>query len=124
MLNQFTGSDFLVMLGALITGVLGALVTLKGTKATAEGQFREDLLTLVKQHSERISALEDENRELLQKNQQLATTNLEERKHQQEMSTQITALEKERAAMASRIEYLENRLREVSERMEKILRER
>jgi chromosome segregation ATPase len=124
MLNQFTGSDFLVMLGALITGVLGALVTLKGTKATAEGQFREDLLTLVKQHSERISALEDENRELLQKNQQLATTNLEERKHQQEMSTQITALEKERAAMASRIEYLENRLREVSERMEKILHER
>jgi chromosome segregation ATPase len=124
MLNQFTASDFLIMLGALITGVLGAIVTLKGTKATAEGQFREDLLTLVKQHSDRISALEDENRELLQKNQQLANTNLEERKHQQEMSAQLTALEKERATMASRIEYLENRLREVSERMEKLLHER
>lgn len=124
MLNQFTASDFLIMLGALITGVLGAIVTLKGAKATAEGQFREDLLTLVKQHSDRISALEDENRELLQKNQQLANTNLEERKHQQEMSAQLTALEKERATMASRIEYLENRLREVSERMEKLLHER
>lgn len=124
MSEQYNGLDLLGVIGGIVTGFVGSLIAFKNSKVTAEKEFRDDLLALVKQHSERITALEDENRELLRKNQELATLNLQEQRKQQEMSVKISELESEKTKMVSQINYLENRLREVSETLERIIHER
>lgn len=124
MSEQFDSVDLLSLVGGILTGFVGSVVALKNSKNSAEKEFRDDLLTLVKQHSERITALEDENRELLRKNQELATLNLQEHVKQQEMVVKIAELEAEKTKMVNQINYLENRLREVSETLERIIHER
>jgi chromosome segregation ATPase len=124
MSEQIDSNSLLGIVGGIVTGIIGSFVAFKNNKATSEAKFREDLLLLIKQHSDRISALEDENRELLHKNQELAKLNIDEQRKQQEMMTKITELEREKAQMVGRIEYLENRLREVNNNLERILHER
>ena len=124
MSDQIDSNSLLGIIGGIVTGIIGSFVAFKNNKATSEAKFREDLLLLIKQHSDRISALEDENRELLHKNQELAKLNIDEQRKQQEMMTKITELEREKAQMVGRIEYLENRLREVNNNLERILHER
>jgi chromosome segregation ATPase len=124
MSDQIDNTSLIGIIGGIITGVLGSFVAFKNNKATSESKFRDDLLLLIKQHSDRISVLEDENKELLQTNQQLAKANIDEQRKQQEMMAKITELEREKAQMVGRIEYLENRLREVNNNLERILHER
>lgn len=104
MSENFSLSDALTAFVSLIVGAVGSLVALKGNKNSAETNFRDDLLQLIKQHSERISALEEENRRLSDRNQELVQIN-----------AQITA---ERQTLVSRIEHLEKKLAEMSEKME------
>jgi chromosome segregation ATPase len=124
MSEQIDSNSLLGIVGGIVTGIIGSFVAFKNNKATSEAKFREDLLLLIKQHSDRISVLEDENKELLHTNQQLAQTNIDEQRKQQEMMSKITELEREKAQMVGRIEYLENRLREVNNNLERILHER
>jgi methyl-accepting chemotaxis protein len=104
--ENFNISDALTALISLIVGAVGSLVAFKGNKNSAETNFRDDLLQLIKQHSERISALEEDNRRLSERNQELVQVN-----------AQLTA---ERQALVSRIEYLEKKLAEMSEKMENL----
>ncbi len=124
MSDQIDNTSLIGIIGGIITGVLGSFVAFKNNKATSESKFRDDLLLLIKQHSDRISVLEDENKELIHTNQELARINIDEQRKQQEMMSKIVELERERAQMIGRIEYLENRLREVSNNLERILHER
>lgn len=124
MSDQMDNNSLFGIIAGLVTGVIGSFVAFRNNKASAEAKFREDLLLLIKQHSDRISALEEENRELLHTNQELAHANVDEHRKQQEMMKKISDLEQERKQMASRIEYLENRLQEVNNHLERILNER
>lgn len=106
MSDNFNLSDALTALVSLIVGGVTSAVALKGNKNSAETNFRDDLLQLIKQHSERISALEEDNRRLSERNQELV-----------QMNAQLTA---ERHALISRIEHLEKKLAEMSEKMENL----
>lgn len=104
MSENFSLSDAITAFVSLIVGAVGSLVALKGNKNSAETNFRDDLLQLIKQHSERISALEEENRRLSDRNQELVQIN-----------AQLTA---ERQTLVARVEHLEKKLAEMSEKME------
>jgi len=120
-MNDLSVSDIVSGIVGLLTGFIGSMVALRQNNQTAETDLREDLLQLIEHHSTRISALEQENKDLMQKNQQLMETNREEFAKQQQMSFQIAQMESERTQMLTRIEYLENRLREVTDKLERIL---
>jgi chromosome segregation ATPase len=124
MAENYDLSDALTALAGLITGILGSLVALKGTKASAEKDFRSDLLQLIAHHTSRIDALEEENHVLVDKNRELAEINLSKQKELHNLETQVSTLQKEREALQKRVEYLESRVLELTERMEKILYER
>lgn len=124
MSNQSDFTDFIGVVGGLVTGVFGTILTWRTTRQNAEKQFREDLLKLVNVHSTRIEALESENTTLRERNQDLIVVNQREIQKQTQLSTKLANLELEKAQMSSRIDYLENRLREVSESLERILNER
>lgn len=104
MSENFNLSDALTAVVSLIIGAVGSLVAFKGNKNSAETHFRDDLLQLIKQHSDRISALEEDNRRLSERNQELV-----------QLNAQLTA---ERQTMVARIEHLEKKLAEMSEKME------
>lgn len=121
MSNQTDPTDMYGIIGGLITGIIGSIIALKTTKQNAEKQFREDLLKLVNMHSARIEALETENTTLRERNQDLIIVNQREIQKQTELSVKLTDLEREKSHMSGRIDYLENRLREVSESLERML---
>jgi small-conductance mechanosensitive channel len=102
--ENFNVSDALTAFVSLLVGAVGSLVAFKGNKNSAETNFRDDLLQLIKQHSERISALEEDNRRLSERNQELV-----------QLNAQLTA---ERQALISRVDHLEKKLAEMSEKME------
>lgn len=122
--NQTDVTSVYGVIGGLVTGFIGTLVAIKNSKQTAEKQFREDLLQLLNAHSSRIEALESENTSLRERNQDLIIVNQREIQKQTELSSKVADLEREKAQMSSRIDYLENRLREVSESLERILNAR
>lgn len=123
-MNNYSLSDVVAALGGLVTGVLGALVALKGTKASAEKDFRSDLLQLIAHHTARIDALEEENQALMEKNQELIEVNLHKQKEQHALELKVQSLQSEREALQKRVEYLETRVTELTERMEKLLYDR
>jgi DNA-binding NtrC family response regulator len=122
--NQTDVTSVYGVIGGLITGFIGTFVAVKNSKQTAEKQFREDLLQLLNVHSSRIEALEAENTALRERNQDLIIVNQREVQKQTELSAKVADLERQKAQMSTRIDYLENRLREVSESLERILNAR
>lgn len=122
--NQTDVTSVYGIIGGLVTGFIGTVVAIKNSRQTAEKQFREDLLQLVSVHSTRIEALEAENTTLRERNQDLIIINQREIQKQTELSAKVAELMQERAQMSSRIDYLENRLREMSESLERVLNAR
>lgn len=122
--NQTDVTSVYGIIGGLVTGFIGTAVAIKNSRQTAEKQFREDLLQLVSVHSTRIEALEAENTTLRERNQDLIIINQREIQKQTELSAKVAELMQERAQMSSRIDYLENRLREMSESLERVLNAR
>lgn len=106
MSENFNLSDAFTAFVSLVVGAIGSFVAFKGNKSSAETNFRDDLLQLIKQHSERISALEEDNRCLSEKNQELV-----------QMNAQLNA---EKQMLLSRIEHLEQKIAEISEKMENL----
>lgn len=106
MSENFNVSDALTALVSLLIGGVTSAIAFKGNKNSAETNFRDDLLQLIKQHSERISVLEEDNRKLSARNQELV-----------QLNAQLTA---ERQGLIARVEYLEKKLAEMSERMENL----
>jgi uncharacterized coiled-coil protein SlyX len=122
--NQTDVTSVYGVIGGLVTGFIGTIVAIKNSRQTAEKQFREDLLQLVNVHSARIEALEAENTALRERNQDLIIINQREIQKQTELSAKVAELMQEKAQMSSRIDYLENRLREMSESLERVLNAR
>jgi ABC-type phosphate transport system auxiliary subunit len=124
MANQPDITDFVGAVSGLITGVIASLIAFKSNGQKAEKQFREDLLQLVNMHSSRIEALEEENRQLRERNQDLIIINQREIQKQTELTAKVSELEIEKSQMSKRIDYLENRLREVSDSLERMYNDR